>query len=339
MDNKNKTIFNIILSLICVFGIYYYIFSKYELMHVIGYLKNMDYKWLIYAIISILVYIITDVLITFFMTRRFHEKASLNLAVKTVLGLYVFNNITPFATGGFPYQLYLYTKRGIPISKTSTITITRNVLYQSALIIYSIIALLFIPIKNRNIIIMLISINVIIQIIGIVIQILAMYKPEWSRNTAYFITEILNKIKIVKNVQKFNKKIDKHINDFSKCNQQLKNNGYFILKLMVLQFVSFLFLFSCGFFVFKGFDVKCNYISIILMISCIYLFGFVIPTPGGAGGIEGSFYLLFEHMTNHSIIVTIMLVWRLLTYYLLILIGSLSFLISKRSEKKNPLAW
>lgn len=317
----------------CVFAIYYYILSKFDILLITDYLTNMQYNSLLFAFLSVLIYVITDVMILYFMTKKLYEKVSLRVVIKAVMGLYVFNNITPFATGGFPYQLYLYNKNDIPISKTSNIVITRNILYQAVLVMYSIGALLFLPINDRTFIVMLIFINVIIQVVGIIFQILAMYKPLWCKNTVYFFTRTFHKLKLLRHDEKLNSKIDKHIDDFARCNLEIKNNYGYMFRLMILQVISFFFLFSCGYFVFKGFGIIRDHIPLTFIISCIYLFGFIIPTPGGTGGVEGSFVLLFKSNGPKEIIISIMLVWRFLTCYLLILIGSISFLFRDPTKR------
>lgn len=334
MNKNKKTILNISLTLICIIAIYYYIFSKHNITAVANYLRGMNYKWLIYALLSVLIYVITDIIILFLMTKRLYKKVSLGLVSKAVMGLYVFNNITPFYTGGFPYQLYLYNKGGIPISKTSNIIITRNILYQVVLIMFSVIALSYLPNNDRNLIILLIFINILIQIIGIAFQLFAMFKPKWCKKVSCLIIKYLYKIKIIKHYDVIDNKVNKQIDDFARCNQEIKENKFFIFELILVQIVSFFFLFLCVFFIFKGFGLKCDIFPIIFTVSCIYLFGFVIPTPGGTGGIEGSFILLFKSMASSEVLISIMLVWRFITCYLLILLGSLSFLYRSKQKKE-----
>lgn len=326
MKKNKKTILNISITLICIAAIYYYIFSKHNITVIESYLKGINYKWLTYALLCILIYVFTDIVILYLMTKRLYEKVSVGLVSKAVMGLYVFNNITPFFTGGFPYQLYLYNKGGIPISKTSNIIITRNILYQLVLILFSIIALNYLPNHDKNLIILLIFINILAQIVGIAFQLFAMFKPKWCKKVSKFIIKYLVKIKVIRNYESINNKVNKQIDDFARCNQEIIKNRFFILKLILVQIVSFFFLFLCVFYIFKGFSIECNTLSIVFMVSCIYLFGFVIPTPGGTGGIEGTFILLFKNVASSEIIISIMLVWRFISCYLLILLGSLSFL-------------
>ena len=67
-----------------------------------------------------------------------------------------------------------------------------------------------------------------------------------------------------------------------------------------------------------------------------------VPTPGASGGIEFAFKSLFINLAGvtSSVAVSGMLLWRLLTYYILMKISLicyflLEFFFVKRSKKEN----
>ena len=67
-----------------------------------------------------------------------------------------------------------------------------------------------------------------------------------------------------------------------------------------------------------------------------------VPTPGASGGIEFAFKSLFINLAGvtSSVAVSGMLLWRLLTYYILMIISLicyflLEFFFVKRSKKEN----
>ena len=59
-----------------------------------------------------------------------------------------------------------------------------------------------------------------------------------------------------------------------------------------------------------------------------------IPTPGSGIGAEGGFYLLFNTIFKEGTIHMSILFWRVYTFYLPIIVGSL-FLIPVRSKKRG----
>ena len=59
-----------------------------------------------------------------------------------------------------------------------------------------------------------------------------------------------------------------------------------------------------------------------------------VPLPGASGGAEGSFYIFFG-MFFQSAILPAILIWRLLTYYMNILVGGLASYIGGRRYNKD----
>jgi uncharacterized protein (TIRG00374 family) len=65
--------------------------------------------------------------------------------------------------------------------------------------------------------------------------------------------------------------------------------------------------------------------------------GAIVPTPGGSGGLEAGFLLLFRGIVPASMLGVTMLVWRLLTFYCQLAVGALLFsLLSTRFVDAEP---
>jgi uncharacterized protein (TIRG00374 family) len=69
----------------------------------------------------------------------------------------------------------------------------------------------------------------------------------------------------------------------------------------------------------------------------------VMPTPGGAGFAEGGFFILFANLFAEAAIVPAVLLWRGITYYLLLFCGGIASVIDsvagmskKKKLKANP---
>ena len=58
-----------------------------------------------------------------------------------------------------------------------------------------------------------------------------------------------------------------------------------------------------------------------------------VPTPGGTGGAEAAFLLVFSHLIPHAVVGPAMAGWRLMTYYFMLMVGvGILFGTGKRSE-------
>ena len=57
--------------------------------------------------------------------------------------------------------------------------------------------------------------------------------------------------------------------------------------------------------------------------ALLYVAIHYFPTPGGAGAAEGSFFAIFSVFFPQNLMFMAMLIWRIMTYYILLAVGSL----------------
>lgn len=77
-----------------------------------------------------------------------------------------------------------------------------------------------------------------------------------------------------------------------------------------------------------------GFLQIIPVQALLLLIMTFIPTPGSGLGAEGGFYLLFNSIFKEGTINISILFWRIYTFYLPIIIGSL-FLLPVKKKIKN----
>ena len=89
--------------------------------------------------------------------------------------------------------------------------------------------------------------------------------------------------------------------------------------LICLYIVPLNVLFSLGNY--NGFDG----VTAIVLISFVSIISSYIPLPGGMGGQEYLFILLFGLYVDKPLLSSLMLLWRFLTYYLPMIVGAVIF--------------
>lgn len=74
-----------------------------------------------------------------------------------------------------------------------------------------------------------------------------------------------------------------------------------------------------------------------MIAAQIFLINFmaIIPLPGSEGGAEGGFYLIYSLFFKSDTIITAIFVWRILTYYSSIAIGSIFTLVLPNAKKNK----
>ncbi|MCG8513134.1 MAG: flippase-like domain-containing protein [Halanaerobiales bacterium] len=73
---------------------------------------------------------------------------------------------------------------------------------------------------------------------------------------------------------------------------------------------------------------KSSFWEIVAMQSLLYMAVSFLPVPGTAGVAEGGFYLLFKVIFSNQVIYATLL-WRLLVYYLGLLLGGILVVLIK----------
>lgn len=94
--------------------------------------------------------------------------------------------------------------------------------------------------------------------------------------------------------------------------------------------------YTIPFFVFLSFDssLAISIPKIITASAFVLIIGNFVPIPGGSGGIEYGFLKFFGAFVSNSILLSALIVWRFITYYLGIIIGGISLGFFRGDEKK-----
>jgi hypothetical protein len=73
-------------------------------------------------------------------------------------------------------------------------------------------------------------------------------------------------------------------------------------------------------------------LALLLRSAAMMLVGLIMPTPGGAGGVEGLYALFVGPLLPASLVAPTLLTWRLLSYYLFIALGAYLFVHQLRDR-------
>jgi uncharacterized protein (TIRG00374 family) len=82
--------------------------------------------------------------------------------------------------------------------------------------------------------------------------------------------------------------------------------------------------------------VHLSFVAVAISYVILWQVVFYVPTPGASGGVEGAFALVYSGMTSAlGATVVAIFVWRLATYYMLLLFDGLSYAILGRSANAS----
>ncbi len=110
------------------------------------------------------------------------------------------------------------------------------------------------------------------------------------------------------------------------------------LKIQALTAIGWISFFATLYFVATGFNSNINFFVLEAYQSAITTLSFIIPTPGASGFFELGIAPLLKTAGNDKVVAAIILVWRLLSYYSIFILGPIvggNIIIQKLSKESE----
>jgi len=243
----------------------------------------------------------------------------------TMIGQY-FNCITPFASGGQPMQAYTYCKRGMTLGSALTALLSRFIVYQFTLTLYSVIFLIFkLPLFTEGDLkplTFLVIVGFIINTFVIVMLFMLAFFRTATTKLAHGIIRLLGKLHILKHPSDTTEYIDKELSQYYENFLFIKSRPAMILKMFLVTVVQLLVYFSITYVIYIGFGMhETDFFTIIACQAFVLMISGFVPLPGAMGAAEGSYAAFFKPIFGDYYTGVSTFIWRFLTFYLPIIIG------------------
>lgn len=334
-NSKIRAIFNFILLFgFTVLVLYFSLKDNYE--QIIKQIISMDYLFLIGAFLLLLLYWLFKIITIHNLARFFQPKYTLKEATFLVMETIFFHAVTPFSSGGQPYEIYSLKKSGMKLSEATNVSIQNFIVYQIALVLLGIVAIcsnyLLHLFPANPLLQKLVTLGFVINTLVIVVLFLVTFGSRVNQKILESIIHFLGKIKIVKDVDKKLADFSKYLKEFYEGAKILLSNKFNFIKLIFLQLLSlcFLYLIPLMLFYAVGNFNDCNPLNAIITSAYVMLIGSFVPIPGGTGGLEYGFVAFYSNFISSSMVTAVMLVWRFVTYYFGMILGGLILTFRKK---------
>jgi len=334
---KNKVLNYGLLLLVTGLVLFFSLKDNYE--EIISILKTLNKGWLVASFLLMFGYWFFKAIALKIIAKKFKKDFRFKKAFRYILEINFFNAITPFASGGQPFQIYSLRKEKIKMADCTTIVIQQFVVYQIALVVLGVIAIIcnqtFHLFPNNSVLKHLVTIGFIVNALVTIVLFLLAFTRRFNKFIVNKGISLLHKFKIVKNKENLTLKFNKYINElYDGTKLLLKNKGEFIgmifinfCGLICLYLIPLTILYSTGNYTsFNGFES-------IIASAYVMLIGSFVPIPGGTGGLEYGFIQFYGNFIKGSILTAIMITWRFVTYYIPLIIGAIVVNIRKEEKK------
>ena len=303
---------------------------------------KINFWYLIPAIICFVIAITLEIYKLVLAMKKTSNEKSTHIwkhARRTCLIGRYYDNITPAAIGGQPFQIYYMNKNtSIKGGLATTIPIISMISGQIGFIIVAVTCLLFGSASTTNTaLIATACFGLIFYAFWPIAVLAATFLPKATSEIITLGVHFLAKIHIIKDRNKAIEKADKGVEEYARCVKMiLKTRGLF-LSTILISIVFHILISSIPYFVLTAFGAQIDFlpcfVSVIAVTSAVYF----VPTPGNAGAAEGTFYAVFSALSS-GYIFWAMLIWRFFSYYIYIIMGGIAYLrmyLEKRKAKKS----
>ncbi len=331
---KNKFLNYIILFVVTV--IVLYLSLKDNFAEILNVVSALNKGWLLIAFLLIISYWFFKAIALKKIIKKFKKQYRFRQAFKFILQINFFNAITPFSSGGQPFEIYYLKKENIKLADVTTIVIEQFVVYQVALVLLGVIAIIsnniFGIFPNSSVLKHLVTLGFIINTLVTVVLFMLAFTTKTNKFFVNKIIDIGHKLKVVKNKEEKQEKVNTYIMDLHDGTKKLLENKVSFIGMILANFIGLicLYLVPLAIIYATGDFDSVNGFTCIIASAYVMLLGSFVPIPGGTGGLEFGFISFYGYFIKGSSLTAIMITWRFITYYIPMVIGALAVNIKKR---------
>ncbi len=335
------------------------VLSFNDLPSIMEQLKSVKLGYVVLGVAMVVLYMALHPISLCLLTKARKCDIKMSTTYSIAMTEHFFNGITPLATGGQPFQAHSYTRAKVKISESTGLLLTNLLIYMIVTTGFSLTGLFFFNTLTAYIdpwwipiIIVGYSLNFMVLVVICFLGTSAKIRAWLMRCIRFFC-----RIPFLKRFESKTEGLQGYFENVQKSFKDLmRHKGTFVLALLS-KTLSFAFLYSSSFFILLALDVDVSIGEWFMILSgtsfAITAVSF-IPTPGASGGVEGSAGQVFKSIIisvmGATVIPTaaamangVMLIWRLLSYYLVLLVSLLFYIgleiyFKKKAKKERLLA-
>ncbi len=325
MKKKSNIIILIIITLIVL-----YFSLKDNFSAIVNQIFKMNIWYLLIAFILVILFWIFRSYPMYTFCKKVNNDFKYRESFQLTLRTQFFNAVTPFSTGGQPYQIYYLKKSKIDYASSTGIVVENFIVYQIALVILGLISLITnkifsiftkVPILSK-----LIAIGFIMNTIVIVIMFMLAFSTKINKYLINLAIKFLTKLHIVKDEDKKIKEWQEYIDRFHKSSISLMKDKKMFISNILYNFLALCCMYLVPLFVMYSMGDFDSFTPGIAIVTSAYILiiGSFVPIPGGSGGLEYGFVQFYGNFVTGSKLSAMMLVWRFITYYFGMIVGAIS---------------
>lgn len=333
MKKIRRYFLSIGLFIILFITTFYFIFKKYSFHDFLNTLTNCNKFYISLAFLMLIIYLTLGALFTKKLFQAFKVKINFFQSLcYNCIELY-FSAVTPSSTGGQPIEAYYMARDKIPYRKSTVVILINTILYKLVIVILGIIGILLFPkliFSQGPLFITLMLLGLLINIIVISFFTCLIYSEKLPPKILNFGINIGAFLHLLNEEEKQKRKenIKEVMKDYHACAEFTKKHPQIILKSFTIITFQRLSLFIISYFIYLSFGLNdYNLLSILFLQIAVTQATDCVPFPGGIMAGEKLTYQINTLIYGANLALSSMLLIRGISFYSLVLISSIFFII------------
>lgn len=324
-ENRKKQLVNLIF-LATVFGItMYMIFRGKDIRQILEVVKTADLRYLLLGILCVVLFIIGESVIIFYMMRTLGEKVKMShCALYSFVGFF-FSCITPSATGGQPMQIYYMKKDKLDIPVSTLVLMIVTITYKAVLVLIG----LGVCLVGRDFLrgylgdyMWVFYLGVALNVFCVTLMLILVFAPGLAKWMMVKGLKFMEHFRLLKKEARRLEALERSMDQYHDTAAFWAGHKMVILNVLVITFVQRTILFTVTYWVYRSMGLSGYHLfTIVLLQSVISVSVDMLPLPGGMGISETLYMIMFVPVFG-SVLLPSMLLSRGISYYAQVLISA-----------------
>jgi hypothetical protein len=287
---------------------------------------DADKIWLVCAAGCAIAYLVLQAVSLRMIVRASGTSMKLSQSVRYTFIGFLFNAITPSASGGQPMQVYYMRQDGISVGVSSVALLFWTILYKAALCLVEGYVFFF----QRDILHRYLGtyewlfwLGLGVNLVSIILYSIVVFSKNGVRNLAHAGAWVCQKLRVIRHKKRFMERLDHALELYREGASYMKSHYEIVFLVLLITLLQRICYFAITWFVYLALGQHgVGVVEVILVQSFVSVCIDILPLPGGVGANEGFFVTLFQKVMSKNKAVSAMLLSRGAGFYVLLILGA-----------------
>lgn len=326
MQKKMTYAFNILFMIVILGFTFYALLQGEDIGDIFRAIRKADKSWLVFAVGCAILYLILQAVSLEIIMHSLGASVSYFKSIKYTFIGFLFNAITPSASGGQPMQIYYMRQDGIAIGASSVALLFWTILYKVALMLIEGYVFLF----HRDFLhhylgryYWLFLLGIGVNLVSIILYSIVVFSRNGARGLAHTGAWLCHKLRLIRKKEKFMQRLDHTLEIYQEGAVYMRTHWEVVLVVLLVTLVQRLSYFAVTWFVYLALGLhKYSVVEIIMLQSFVSVCIDILPFPGGVGANEGFFVTVFKKIMKKKTAFSAMFLSRGASFYALLVFSA-----------------